>query len=426
MALTGAQILTQAGLFVLDRVQSAGPGDISITRDKVYELGNGYSIGTTKGVPQVTYDIESFDTTAEFEAYLIGEDPRTFSSSVGSNEIDFGNAIPIDIISPMKASKNSEVIAAGAIAPYLTLSSARYRFGVGENATQNFSMNGDASFITPGQPYIEEFTNTGAGPYTLARAAETYTSGGDTIYVTSVCLFDSTTKAYKRVYFDSEAAVDTPTAPTYGYTNPTNTTLYLYDDLSSTYDTVRVTYSTQTKENYSQTGNTPYGTVTHATTSVKPAAVRSQDLDVYIGTPGATPVWSRLTSVQNIEASWSVNLENDEELGNRFYVSSDYDVPEVSGSIGIKPINVTDLVEKVTKITGVTAGEIIGPDSSVAVPIEMRISHPTTGARLKTIYVPDAIFNIPGLNGQVQTKLESTLSWTSDSGTMKVYNGSRI
>jgi hypothetical protein len=58
--------------------------------------------------------------------------------------------------------------------------------------------------------------------------------------------------------------------------------------------------------------------------------------------------------------------------------------------------------------------------------MEIRISHPDTGARLKTFYVPDARFMVPGYKGQVQTKLETTANWTSDTGVLYVYNGSRV
>ena len=250
-----------------------------------------------------------------------------------------------------------------------------------------------------------------------------YTSGTSSIYVLSVCLFDSTTKAYKRLYFD--ASGDT------GYNSVTSfetTQFELALDESATYDTIKITYSSETSgTSYTQTGTNPNGQQIHLSSgSVKPAAVRSQDLDVYIGTNAATPVWTRFNSVQSVNADWTVSLENDEELGNDRYVASDYDVPEVSGSIGVKPFNPADMWAKLSQITGVTAGEVVGPNASSTVPLEMRIHHPDTGARLKTIYIPDARFVVPGMQGQVQSKLENTLNFTSDSGQMYVYNGKRV
>lgn len=414
--ITGSMILTQAGKSVLDRVQSAGPSDVSISRTKIYELGNELSIGSVTDIPEVSYNVESYDTSVEFEARIVGEDPATFPSTVGSNEIDFKNAVPMDMLSLFKLKKNSSTITSGVISPYLTLNSVAYRFGVGDYATQTFGFTGDTELLVPGQPYYEEFTNIGVGPYTIAHTADLYEDTADNVYVLSVQLCDTTTGLYERVYYDSTGDA--------GYTN-TSTTFTLPEDLSATYDKVKVTYSSQTKVAYPQTGTNPNGLTVHQTTSVVPAAVRSEHLDVYIGTYAATPVFSRMNSVQNVEANWSVTLENGEELGNKRYTYSEYDVPEVSGSIGIKAISTTDLINKMSQITGVPTNQVIGPNSSIPLPLEMHIRHPETGARMKTIYVPDARFDLPGFNGQVQTRLENTLNWTSDSGQLFVYNGAR-
>lgn len=414
--INGSQVLTQAGKSVLDRVQSAGPSDLSVSRTKIKELGNELSIGSVADKAEVTYNVESFDTSVEFEARLVGKNPNTFPSTPGSNEIDFKNAVPMDMLSLFKTTKTSSTIASGVISPYLSLSAVTYRFGVGDSATQTFTMNGDTELLVPGQPYYEEFTNIGVGPYTIAHAADLYADGVDSIRVLSVQLCSSTSGLYERVFYDSTGDA--------GYTN-TTTTFTLPEDTSATYDTVKVTYSSQDKTPYTQTGNNPNGEKVHQTVSVVPAAVRSEHLDVYIGTYAATPTWSRMNSVQNVEANWSVTLENGEELGNKHYTYSEYDVPDVSGSIGIKAISTADLANKLSQITGVPSNQVIGPNSSVPIPIEMHVRHPDTGLRLKTIYIPDARFDLPGFNGQVDTRLENTLNWTSDSGQMLVYNGSR-
>ena len=97
--------------------------------------------------------------------------------------------------------------------------------------------------------------------------------------------------------------------------------------------------------------------------------------------------------------------------------------PVTIGQFGIKPFDPADLFYKLSQITGVPSSEVIGPELTTPVPIEVRINHPDTGARLKTIYVPDARFQVPGLQGRVQSKLENTCSFTSDTGVMKVFNG---
>ena len=424
MSIRGGQIVTQAGKYVLDRIQSAGPGDLSIPEEKIYELGNYQSVATIRDIPEITFDLESFDTSCEFEAVVIGKDPTTFSSTVGSNSIDFANAVPIDIVSPWKSRRGQFDIVKGVIVPYLTLASASYKFGVGSNATQSFSFMGDSIFYTPAAPYIEEIANAGVGPYTLAstRVATAYVESGNSIYVLSVCLKSSTTGASKRLFFDSDVAATPPA----GYYKNSSTQLTLGADESATYDTIHITYGSATAVSYTQTGNNPSAQPVHVAASVKPAAIRAKDIDVFIGSTAATPVFTRLTSVQSVDLTWSASLEKDEELGNERSVAYDYDVPEVSGSVGLKPFDPADLFAKIAQFTGVNSAQVIGPNVTVAVPMEVRISHPDTGARLKTFYVPDARFTVPGYNGQVQAKLENTVNWSSDTGVLYVYNGSRV
>jgi hypothetical protein len=427
MAIKGGQILHSSGTYVLDRIQSSGPGDLNIPEEKIYELGNYESVATVRDIPEISFDLESYDMTTEFECILTNKDPVSFSSSVGSNDIDFGDAVPIDIISPWKSRRGQFDIVKGVIIPYLTLESASYRFGVGENSSQSFSLRGDSIFYTPGQPWYEEFTNTGIGPYTLenSNVATVYNVGLDNIYVLSVCLVDSTTNAYKRLFFDD--TVDGTTDSGFGgYTN-TTTSVTLPNDESATYDTVRITYGTDAGTfDYTQTGNNFDGDqLVHQNTTVKPAAIRGKDIDIYIGI-GATPAWTRLNSVQNVEVTWTANLENDEELGNERYVSTEYDVPEVNGSIGVKPFDPADLFAKISQITGVDDTKVIGPNVTTPVALEIRINHPDSGARLKTLYIPDARFSVPGYSGQANTTLETSMSFTSDGGNLTVYNGSRV
>jgi hypothetical protein len=120
-----------------------------------------------------------------------------------------------------------------------------------------------------------------------------------------------------------------------------------------------------------------------------------------------------------------VNIENDEEFGNNRFVDSGYDVADVTGSITVKPETPQDLFDKIYEVTDVPTTEVVGPNVSALIPIELRVSDPDTGTVLKTLYVPDAKFTVPGVQGRVQTKLEVTFNFTSEGGSLLVYEGSR-
>lgn len=401
MAIKAGQILHDVHGFVIDRIQTAGVSNVNIPEEKIYELGNFQTVATIRDIPDLSFDMESFDVSCEIEAILTGADPTAI---VAGQEFDFAEAQPLDVNSPFKAGTNLYNIVKGISLPYLTLERVQYRFGLKQSASQSYTLRGDSIYYVPGTPYFQEYTNTGPGAYTFTNTAIEYVESGDSHYALNVSVCDSVSKLYKRLVFGTD------------YTN-TSAGITMITDTSADYDTVKITYGSATAANYPQT--------VHENVSTKPAAIRGKDIDVYVGTSGATPVFSRWGGVQSVDVTRSVTLQNDEEFGNSHYVSSDYDVADVSGTIGFKPEDPADLWERIAEIADVPTNKIIGPYTSTFLPVEIRISDPDSGNVLKTLYIPDARFKIPGVQGRVQQKLEVQLPFTSDGGTLLVYSGER-
>lgn len=400
MAIKAGQILHDVHGFVVDRAQSVN-SNLNLSQEKIYELGNYQSVATIFDTPDLSWDLESFDMSTEFEALVLGLDPTTTDDG---DEFDFLQAKPIDVISPFKDKGGVFTTIRGVIVPYLGLESVAYRFGVGQSSSQTFTMRGDSIYYVPGTPYYQSYANAGNTTYAFAHTALPYVETGDTLFAISVCLKDSTSAVYKRLFFGED------------YTN-TSGGFTLLEDLSATYDTVHVVYGSLVAATYPQS--------VHPSDSVKPAAVRSRDLDVFIGTNAATPVFSRWTGVQSFEVTRSVTLDNDSEFGNPHYVSSDYDVADVTGSITVRAVDAEDLWAKIAEIADVPTNEIVGPLSAEPIPLELQVRHPDTGLALKTLYVPDARFAIPAFTPRVQTKLEMTFTFSSDGGNLLVYQGER-
>lgn len=431
MSIKAGSVLHNMNGFVIDRIQSAGPGNLNIPEEKIYELGNWQTVATVRDIPDLSFDLESYDTSAEIECILTGKDPESFTSTAtnNANRIDFQDHIPIDVISPFKSRRNAYDIVKGLAVPYLTLERATYRFGLRQNATQQFTLRGDSIFYTPGQPYYEEFvyntSNSGVNNYDFTNGpAIVYAEGSNDLY--ALCIVAVSDNGSYRRLFAPEDYTERDTTAEDGF-KITATGASRIEALGGTV-TLRVIYaSDETFVDYNpeedNTGLSPNGTQVHQNVSVKPAAVRPKDIDVYIGSTDATPFYTRLNSVQSVEATWSVTLENDEEFGNKHYVAQDYDTPDVTGTIGVKPFDPADLWGKLSQITGVPETEVIGPELAVPVPLAIQIRHPDTGSTMKTLVVPDARFQIPGLQGRVQTKLETQFSFTSDAGLLYVHNG---
>lgn len=414
MAIKAGQFLHDANGFVVDRIQTGGVSSLNIPQEKIYELGNYETVATVLDIPDLSFDLESIDVSTEVEALLTGQDPTATNDG---DYFDFFNQMPLDVISPFKTQQGVYTIEKGIVVPYLTLESATYRFGLRQNATQSFTLKGDSVYYTPGAPFYEEFSTTGFGAnhaYTLTNTATPYVESGDTLYVLSACAKNSTTHAFKRLFFGDD-----------GYSN-TSTTITVEPDLDALgYDTLHVCYGTNASISYPQVGNNPSGNTVHEGDSVKPAAVRGKDIDVYLSSGAATAVLNRWTGVQSAEIQRRINLENDEEFGNYKYVDSSFDTQDITGTIGVKSVDADDLWEKIAQVANVSTSAVAGPFSRTPLELEIRISDPTTGSVLKTIFIPDAKFTLPSVQGRVQQKLEVSFPFTSDTGVMYVYQGER-
>lgn len=390
--------------FVVDRLQTAGVSNLNQNEEKIYELGNYNSVETVRDIPDLSFDFESFDVSTEMEALLLGIDPTTTNDG---DEFDFIEAMPLDVTSPFKDAGGSFDVIRGIAIPYLNLESVTYRFGVGQNATQQATLRGDGVYYIPGSPYTQQFTITpGANEvYTISNTALPYEEAGDTLYIISACAKNPTTNKYKRLFFGDD------------YTN-TTTSITTLDDLDAEgYTVLHVVYGSATAANYPQS--------VHPLSTVKPGAVRAKDIDVYISDGAATPSLVRWRGVQNFEVTRRVSLDRDEEFGNPHIVSQDYDVAEVSGSVTVKPESPEYLFDLIQQVANVPSGEIAGALTSTPLELELVIRHPQTGDVLKTLYVPDARISVPAVQGRVQQKLSVQFNFSSDGGDLLVYQGER-
>lgn len=402
MSIKAGQILHDIHGFVIDRIQTGGVSSLNIPQEKVYELGNFQTVATVRDIPDLTFGVESLDVSCEMEAIITAVDPTTLS---GGEEFDFRDALPIDVISPFKAGGSSYAVVRGIEIPSLTLESATYNFGVRQNSTQQFSFRGDSLLYSPGTPKQQHFTATaGANQvYTLSFTSIAYVEAGDTLYAYAVCAYNPTTNAYKRLFFGDD------------YTNTTTTVTVIPNLTAQGYTDIRVVYATATAGSYLQT--------VHQDVTVKPAAVRGKDIDVYISDGAATPTLFRWRGVQSFNINWRVNLEADEEFGNPHYVAQDYDVPDVTGSLTMKPSDAPALWDMIANVADTATNVTTGPLSSVGLEMELRIRHPDTGVQIKSFNIPDARFTIPSIEGRVQQKLQPVFNWQSDGGNLTVING---
>src|SRR5690606_24694145 len=100
MAIRSGAILHDANGFTVDRIQTGGVSNLTVSEEKIYEVGNYLAVATVRDTADLSFDVESLDCSTEFEALLLGRDPGATSPG---DSFDFFESLPLDIISPFKA-----------------------------------------------------------------------------------------------------------------------------------------------------------------------------------------------------------------------------------------------------------------------------------------------------------------------------------
>ena len=431
MAIKAGQILHAMNTFIVDRIQTAG-ANLNIPTERVHELGNYQSVAVIRDIPDLSFDLDVLDVGTAIEGLLTQLDANPHNDPAGT-KYELLTNFPVDIISPMKSTHGAFDIVKSVVVPQLTLESVSYRYGLQENAGEQYTLQGDAIFYVPGTAKTIIVTGDGTQDEfdfglddggTDPLNALPYNEAGTTFFALNVSV-DGERMTKDMDYTETATSV-------------------VFNDPPENGSVVRIIIGAKAEDlayEYTQEGNTPYGEVVHRGTSIKPAAIRGKDIEVFIGTtdPGGGPVPWRWGGVQSVNADWRVDLEDDFEFGQARAVARDAtDAPEVNGQVELRPRDPRDFFARLRAITGVGEDEVVGPQSSVLVPLEIQLKNPESGGAdnlfgspaspgdvVKTLYVPDARFTIPGYEGRVQTKADFTLEFESDTGILEVFKGER-
>jgi len=405
----GSLVSVANGEVLLERLQSGGPGTLNIPKEKIYELGNYESVATVRDTPELTFSLESYDVSLDTEQALV--DATT--ADMLQNGIDLAKSKPLNVAQNWKPGKKLADpfrAVAGVGLPYLTIESASYRFGVRDNATQTFSLKSDSIYFCGSPVYIDRYQGSGVAGQTCVTTHPglPYTDANGTRRILAV------TAGLNRLTEGPDYTVAYGTLSD----NAAIATVTITQAVPAT-ESIHITYHSPDPIDYPQTVHTP--------ATLKPAAVKGRDIDIYVG--GYDPddpvssAANKLTGIQDITIEWRVTQEEEREMGNPNAVSRDFDVPTVSGTVTFQPRNVSDLMAKLRKITGVVDQDAaIGPDVAALLPLDVVIKDAESGgATLKRFSIPDARFSVPGYNPRVEQNVSLSLEWESDTGAMTIY-----
>jgi len=97
MAIKAGQILHVADGFLVDRIQSAGAGSVNVNTERIEELGNYQAVATIRDIPDLSFEMETFDMGTEMHEILFNAASGDAAGTKYDVEIDVK---PMDIISP--------------------------------------------------------------------------------------------------------------------------------------------------------------------------------------------------------------------------------------------------------------------------------------------------------------------------------------
>lgn len=413
MSVHAGTILHLAGANVIDRIQSAGLGDVRVPIETIREVGNRLVVDKVPGEPDFTFTLETLDVSTDLMAWLTGK--------VGSGATPPGNADPagteykwddvrhfLNVTSPWKdaASGAAGDVQAGHLIPGYYPTRTRYRFGVTDNAVHEVELGGGTFYYAASPPVEEYATGDGvATSYATSEGTVRHRKGGagGTVYRDVFGVIVDGVLMVEGVDYTVARDVGTGVATITFTTAPENGAL------------IRFSYFTQAAKAFPQS--------VHPSTVVKPGAVRGRNIHVYLGSGGAR---QKLSGVQSIELEATIEGEVEREMGNDEPVGRTVNGTDCTGTINVRSKDADAFIALLSKVTGVATDEVFGFFNSTSIPVEIQIENPkAAGTIIKTLYVADGQFQPPGTPARVNTPTDFALRFDSVSGTYSEFKGAK-
>jgi len=409
MSVHAGQIIHVAGNNVIDRVQSAGLGDVRVPTEVIREVGNREVVDKVPGEPDFSFSIETFDVSTEPEAWLTGKVGTGLGSAAAPGATDpdgteykWSDCGFLNVASPWKDDKTGSagVVQAGHLVAGYYPTRIRYRFGVSDNASQEIELSGGAFYYAGFPPVEEFFTGTGAQTaFDSSEDAVPHRIGGESgttfrhvfgVIVDRVLQTEGTD--YTVAIVGGNARVTFTVAPPSG-------------------KSVRFTYFANAARSFPQP--------VHASTLVKPGAVRGRNICVKINT-------SKLPGTQSAELEATVEGEVEREFCNDEIVGRTINGRDCTGTVTVRARDIARMLDLLAQITGVAPGEVFGWLNQHEVDLAIEIQNPKNPSQLlKTLVVDDAIFQVPGTPARVNAPTDFEMRWESKSGDFSVFKGAR-
>jgi hypothetical protein len=412
MSVHAGSILHVGGNNVIDRIQSAGLGDVRLPIETIREVGNREVVDKVPGEPDFTFTMESLNTSTELMAWLTGawgagsaSAQAPGASDPDGTEYDWLDALGCkNIASPWKdpATGSAGVVEAGHLIPGYYPTRLRYRFGVTDNATQEVELAGGSFFYGEFAPLEERWTGTGV--------QTAFITTEDTVHYRRGGADGTLFKDVFGVMVDGILMVeDVDYTVSGGDGSPATITFDVAPDNNAD---IRAAYFTDAAKAYPQS--------VHASSVVIPGAVRGRNIHVYVN-------GQKIGGIQTAELEATVDGQVDRELGTEEATSRTINGTDANGTLTIRARDKDAFFDVLSEVTGVDRSEIFGWFNEEVVDLEIGIENPKApGTLLKTLVIDDAKFQPPGTPARVNAATDFAVQFSSNRGTFRERKGGNV
>jgi hypothetical protein len=417
MSVHAGNILHVGGNNVIDRIQSAGLTNAQNAYDVIREIGNDEVVDKVPQDPDYTFSVETFDVSTEIEAWLtgkVGTDPADPTAAPGAadaagTEYRWADCEFVNVASPWKEPGAAGDVLSGHLVPAYYPTRISYSFGVTDNASQTVELSGGSYYYGEGAP-VEQF-ETGDGAQTAFLTDDPAIGHriGGALGTTFKRVFGVLVNGVLQV----EGIDYTEASPAVGAAAGIATITFLTPPAIGA--DIRFGYFTNAATAFPQP--------VHPSTLVKPAAVRGRNICVFVGS-GVGRV--KLGGVQAATLDATVDGAVEREFCNTEIVGRTINGRDTNGDVTVRSKDRDAFFALLAKVTGLARGEVVGNLNQFTLPLEIQIQNPKNPAQiLKTLYVDDAIFSVPGTPARVNTPTDFALHYESQSGTYSAFKGAK-
>jgi len=373
--------------FSLSRVQN-----VNITTDipatDVYELGNNVLVGTVKDTPNITLTFSAFDVGIKVFSVLTGTDPIAYPGA----GVDISELSEVDAILFIKDAVVSDYVKS-AHAKRLQVRDFSFSYSVDGESTEDYTLIGSEKRFFKNDVIVDRFT-TGTTSFTLSQTPVVLKNGN---YGLSVVL-------------DGEYLTEVAGAPATGEYRIVGTTLTTSD--SRTEQVLAVYQANPAGDNWS-----------YISDPLLPVAIRGKDVKVSIAA-------NNILRVQSVTINGDLNVQPVREMGNRFIVGYQRQVPSIEGTITVLDTDaeLIDLLVTGSINSGDTEFEIGAGCVTSGLPLTIELLDPCDETVpytvVKTVYIPDITIVGDSWASTVNQNATQTFNFRSATGQCVVYSGS--